>query len=146
MTLLSPQQGAITPPQPSTVSQPYWDGIARHELLFQRCVDCRGATHTPSLLCAHCLSRNLEWEKSCGVGTIYSWTCVHRPVTPSFHVPYAPIIVEIVEPDGAQWFVLSALIGCDDSELAVGMHVEVVFAASADGLVLPYFQPALPMS
>lgn len=146
MTQLSAQEGSITAPQPSTVSQPYWDAVQRHELVFQRCRECQSATHTPSLLCANCMSRNLEWEKSCGVGTIYSWTVVHRPVTPSFHVPYAPIIVEITEPDGVKWFILSALIDCDDSDLAVGLNVEVVFTAASDGLILPYFRPALPMS
>ena len=58
----------------------------------------------------------------------------------------ASATLEITEPDGVKWFILSALIDCDDSELAVGLNVEVVFTAASDGLILPYFRPALPMS
>ncbi|MEU8139006.1 hypothetical protein AB0C36_36595, partial [Streptodolium elevatio] len=31
--------------------------------------------------------RALEWRVSAGLGTVYSWTIVHRPVTPSFTTP-----------------------------------------------------------
>ena len=97
MTLLEPQAGAIPLPVPSVASQPYWDGANRGELLFQRCADCAGITHTPGVVCAHCFSRRLEWERSAGTGTIYSWTTVWRPQTPEFTVPYVPIIVDMAE-------------------------------------------------
>ena len=50
MTLLVPQTGEIPRPYPSPITQPYWDGCARGELLFQRCNNCHLATHTPSLV------------------------------------------------------------------------------------------------
>ena len=38
MTLLVPQTGAIPEPVPNRLSEPYWEGCRRGELLFQRCV------------------------------------------------------------------------------------------------------------
>ncbi len=52
MTLLQPQTGKVPVPHPGTLTQPYWDGCARHELLFQRCGVCGHATHTPAYLCS----------------------------------------------------------------------------------------------
>ena len=60
-----------------------------------------------------------------------------RPQTPAFTVPYAPIIVELEE----GWQMLSNLVGCEHDEVHVGLPVEVVFHALADGSTLPYFQP-----
>ena len=44
MTLLKPQTGNIPRPFAGAFSQPYWDGCARGELLFQRCTACNGIT------------------------------------------------------------------------------------------------------
>jgi len=136
-SLLQPQAGDIPHPFPSVVSQPYWDGCARGELLFQRCDECGGITHTPAMICSHCCARALSWERSAGTGSIYSWTTVWRPQTPAFVVPYQPIIVDVDE--GFQ--LLSNLIGCDHDAVHVGMRVAVQFHAIADGTMLPYFGP-----
>ena len=138
MTMLEPQLGAVPTPHPSVISQPYWDGCSRRELLFQRCGACGGITHTPAVLCAHCTSRDLTWEPSAGAGAVYSWTMVWRPQTPAFTVPYCPVIVDVDE----GWQILSNLIGIEDDAVHVGMRVQVEFHATADGTLLPYFRPA----
>lgn len=137
MTLLDPQRGAIPLPYPSPVSQPYWDGVTRGVLLFQRCGECGGSTHTPAIVCAHCGARALAWVPSTGRGAVYSWTIVWRPQTPEFTVPYVPIIVDLEE----GWQMLSNLIGCAHDAVHVGMPVEVVFHPLAGGITLPYFRP-----
>lgn len=137
MTLLGPQTGAIPRPHPSPTSQPFWDGLARGELLFQRCDDCAGSTHTPAIVCAHCGSRALAWVPSSGHGSVYSWTIVWRPQTPEFSVPYVPIIVELEE----GWHMLSNLIGCEHDAVHVGLAVAVAYHPLADGVTLPYFRP-----
>lgn len=138
MTILRPQSGDIPKPHPSRISQPYWDGLRRGELLFQRCGACNGISHTPAVVCAHCNARDqLTWERSSGHGTIYSWTTVWRPQTPAFTVPYTAIIVELDE----GWHLLSNLIGCDHEDAAIGMRVEVVFHPLDDQITLPYFRP-----
>jgi hypothetical protein len=137
VTLLGPQTGAIPHPHPSPTSQPFWDGLDRGDLLFQRCEACRGSTHTPAIVCAHCGSRALTWVASSGRGTVYSWTIVWRPQTPAFSVPYVPIIVDLEE----GWQMLSNLIGCAHDAVHVGQAVEVEFHTLADNVTLPYFRP-----
>jgi uncharacterized OB-fold protein len=137
VTRLAPQGGAIPRAYPSLVSQPFWDGLARGELLFQRCGRCGLSTHTPAEVCAHCGWRELAWVPSSGRGTVYSWTIVWRPQTPQFSVPYVPIIVDLEE----GWQMLSNLIGCEHDAVHVGQAVEVEIHPLAEGGVLPYFRP-----
>ena len=134
---LVPQPAAIPAPIPSPLSQPYWDGCARGELLYQRCGACGRPNFDPPLLCRHCGSRDLTWEQSAGSGTVYSWTVVWRPQQPSFVVPYAPAIVDMDE--GYQ--MLANVVGCDVADLAVGMRVAVEFHPVSDGFAIPYFRP-----
>ncbi len=137
MSLLLPQTGAIPRPKPSHLSQPFWAGLDRDELLYQRCPACGGATHTPALVCAHCGSGDLAWEASSGRGVIYSWTTVWRPQTPEFVVPYVPIVVDLEE----GWQMLSNLVGCDHEDVAADLPVQIVFHHLDVGVTLPYFRP-----
>jgi len=127
MSLLSPQAGDIPLPDPGPISAPYWQGCREGVLRYQQCLDCGAPTHTPALMCAACTSMNLEWVDSSGLGEIYSWTRVWRPVTPAFITPYVPI--------------LSNLVGCEDDSVAIGQLVEVEFHHSGgpDDIWLPYF-------
>jgi uncharacterized protein len=138
VTLLEPQRGAIPLPHPSPLSQPFWDGLSRGELLFQRCTECGGSTHTPGVVCAHCGSTALNWVASSGRGQVYSWTIVWRPQTPEFTVPYVPIIVELEE----SWQLLSNLIGCEHDTVRVGLPVELALHRLSESITLPYFRPA----
>ena len=137
MTLLVPQPEGIPLPSPSEFSETYWEGCARGELRFQRCGDCGAATHTPAVMCAACTSRALSWERSSGLGEVYSWTVVWRPPTADFVVPYAPVIVAMQE----GWDLLSNLVGVDHTEPRVGTAVEVEFHPVGDGVQLPYVRP-----
>jgi uncharacterized OB-fold protein len=137
MTLLVPQTGDIPRPYPSLLSRPYWEGCQRGELLFQRCADCGGVTHTPALICAHCTSRALSWEASKGTGAVYSWTTVWRPQTPAFVVPYTAVIVDMDE----GWQILSNLIGCEHDAVEIGTRVRVEFHPLDENITLPYFRP-----
>jgi uncharacterized protein len=132
--LLQPQSGDV-PHAQSPISAPFWEGCANHELRFQRCADCGQPNFPPSEHCRGCLSFRLDWTVSAGVGVIYSWTLVHRPVTADFAPPYAPAIVELRE--GYQ--MLTNIIGIAASELAVGLNVRVEFRSVKTDLTLPYF-------
>ena len=77
----------------------------------------------------------MRWTQSGGVGEIYSWTVVHRPVTPEFEPPYAPAIVTLDE--GYQ--ILTNIVGVAPEDLAIGMRVRVEFHAVDPDLTLPYF-------
>jgi uncharacterized OB-fold protein len=137
MTLLEPQREGVPVSRPSMAAEPFWDGCNRGELLFQRCTECGRAVFNPAPICRYCTSRSLEWQRSAGTGTIYSWTVAHRPMSPAFTTPYAPVIVELDE----GYFMLSNLIGCDVADVRVGLRVEAVFRDVGQGRKLPYFRP-----
>jgi len=131
MTELHPQDSPQITPTP--LSAPFWDACARGELLFQRCTECAAAIFPPSEHCRDCLAGPPTWVRSAGLGTLYSWTIVHRPVTPAFSAPYAPAIVTLAE--GYQ--MITNLVGTTGDQLRVDLPVQVVFHAN-----LPYFEPA----
>ena len=136
--VLRPQPVGIPVPRPSLAAQPYWDGTARHELRYQRCDDCGTIALRPAPVCGSCIGRSLSWVPSAGLGSLYSWTVVHRPQHPSFVVPYAPAIVEL---DEGFWLV-SSIIGCPADALTAGLRLRVEFHAASDEITLPYFRPA----
>ncbi|MEU8796483.1 Zn-ribbon domain-containing OB-fold protein [Spirillospora sp. NPDC048819] len=137
-TRLRAQTRDVPHATPSEVTRPFWDACARGELLFQRCGQCAHITFPPSEHCRGCLARRQVWEASAGRGTLYSWTVVHRPVTPAFEPPYAAAIVTLDE--GYQ--MLTNIIDAAPEDLRAGLPVQVSFRRTGGDLWLPYFVPA----
>jgi uncharacterized OB-fold protein len=135
--VLQPQPVGVPAPVPSALSQPYWDGAARGELLYQRCDACGTIAGLPAPVCGACLGRALTWTRSSGTGSLYSWTVVWRPQHPSFAVPYAPAIVELDE----GWTMMSSVVGCRPSELVAGLRLAVEFHPVSEDISLPYVRP-----
>jgi len=134
---LAPQHGLLPHAEPSAVTRPFWDGCADGELRFQRCRGCGSAQFPPAETCRACVGTDLAWERSAGLGTLYSWTVVYRPVTPAFDVPYAPAIVDLDE--GYQ--MMTNLIGIAPDAITPGLAVRAEFHETGGGLWLPYFRP-----
>jgi uncharacterized protein len=132
--LLQPQTGSV-PYATSPVSMPFWEGCGAQELRYQLCADCGTANFPPTEHCRQCLSVELRWTRSDGAGEIYSWTVVHRPVSPQFEPPYAPAIITLDE--GYQ--MLTNIVGVAPEQLAIGMRVHVQFHCLQPDLTLPYF-------
>jgi len=137
MNYLRHQTGPV-PHASSHLSVPFWQGCQAEELRYQRCAACGLANFPPTEHCRQCLSAQLRWTPSDGAGEIYSWTVVHRPVTPEFQPPYAPAIVTLDE--GYQ--MLTNVIGVAPEDLSIGMRVRVHFHAVGEDLTLPYFTGA----
>jgi uncharacterized OB-fold protein len=131
---LQPQTGSV-PHASSQVSIPFWQGCRDGELRYQRCESCGESNFPPTEHCRQCLSAELRWTPSEGLGEIYSWTVVHRPVSPEFEPPYAPAIITMDE--GYQ--MLTNIVGMAPDDLAVGLRVRVQFHAVGPDLTLPYF-------
>ena len=108
----------------------------KHELRFQRCVDCGTWRHIPREMCAHCGSVRTEWAKSSGRGKLFSWTTVRQPMLPQFEVPYSPVVIELDE--GVR--LLSWLTDLGPDDLVLDMPVEVVFDDVTPEVTLPRFK------
>ncbi len=124
-------------PRPTALSAPHWEGCRQGELRVQRCRSCEAYVFIPQPACTRCLSEDLEWVRSSGRGSVYSFTVVHRPQRPEFEVPYTVAIVELEE----GWHMLTNLVGSEPGELRIGLPVEVEFKAMSDEISLPMFRP-----
>jgi uncharacterized OB-fold protein len=125
-------------PAPTLLTQPFWDGCSRRELLFQRCQGCADANFEPTPGCRSCGSNELTWERGAGRGRLYSWVVIERPQSPHFTVPYACGIVELEE----GYRMLATVAGCAAEDLTDGLPLVVDFQLTDSGQWLPFFRPA----
>ncbi|OCC23475.1 hypothetical protein MB02_12095 [Croceicoccus estronivorus] len=116
----------------------YWEGIAKRELLIQKCSDCGHLRHPPGPGCPQCQS--LEWEtvKASGKGTLYSHVTMHHPRLPTFDYPLPVLLVELEE--GVR--IVANGIDLPASDLTIGMPLELDFVEVEPGYLLPGFRPA----
>jgi uncharacterized OB-fold protein len=80
------------------------------------------------------LGNTLHWVQSSGLGTIYSFTIVHRAPDPAFEIPYCIAIIRLDE----DWYMTSNIVGAKMESIAVGCRVRVDFLDVGD-VTLPVF-------
>jgi uncharacterized protein len=112
-------------------TQPFWEGCRRHELRIQRCTDCGKHQFYPRVFCVVCSGRNLAWIRASGRATVTSYTIVRSGS------PYVVALVILHEGPS----MMTNIVGCEFSELKIGMPVTVVFEDRDDGYTLPKFTP-----
>jgi hypothetical protein len=75
------------------------------------------------------------------LGTVFSWTVIHRSLTQGFATPYTVLLVELIDAPGVR--MVGNLVNESSEALHAGMAVEAVFTPSEDGGVqLVCWQPA----
>lgn len=137
-------------PGMTELTAPYWDAAREGRLVVQECQSCRQVWHPPLPRCPHCHSdpshgdpshgAGLGWRELSGAGTVYTYTVVRHPTHFAFadKIPYILAIVELAE--GPR--LVTALTGVEPDEVRGGQPVRAVFREVADGVTLPYFEPA----
>jgi uncharacterized OB-fold protein len=122
------------------LTQPYWDGARRNQLLIQRCSACGHVWHPPLPRCPSCHSVAVEWMPVSGRGRLYTYTVVYHATHAAMadKVPYISALVELEE--GPR--VLTNLRNCAEADVSVGMPVSVLFEELTDDVTLPQFEPA----
>jgi uncharacterized OB-fold protein/acyl dehydratase len=134
---LSPGASPAAPrPRPSMTRDTkfFWEGLARGQLLIQRCT-CGRLRHPPGPMCPSCHS--LEWDtvEASGRGTVYSYVVAHHPPVPPFEYPNIIVLVALEE--GTR--LVSNLVGIDPAEVRIGLSVRADFREVEAGLTLPLF-------
>ena len=128
-------------PLPDGDTQPWWDGIRRHELLLQQCAQCQTFRHPPQGTCPKCYSERVEWVRVSGRGTVYTYIVVYHPVVPQWQES-APYNVAQVAPEEAPHIrIYGNVINIDDEDIRVGMPVEIVFDDVTPENTIPRWQP-----
>lgn len=128
---------ALILPNITELTRPWWDACREGRLLLPHCKDCGKHFFRPELACTHCFSINWEWEESCGRGTLYSYSEVHRAPIPGFKTPFNFAIVQLEE--GPTMF--SNVVQCAPGLLQIGMPLQVVFEELTAEVTLPKFRP-----
>ncbi|WP_369218334.1 bifunctional MaoC family dehydratase N-terminal/OB-fold nucleic acid binding domain-containing protein [Streptomyces flavofungini] len=114
----------------------FWEGVAAHRLLIQRCGDC-GVRRFPWLPgCNACGSAEWDTVEASGEGTVYSYVVMHHPPFPAFDPPYAVGLVELAE--GVR--IVSNVVGVPYDKVRIGMPVRLEFLRVDEELELPVFR------
>ncbi len=123
-------------PQPTKVSQPFWDACKRGEFIVQRCNACSAHLFYPVRMCPECSSLDIGWVKASGSGTIYSLsTLVQATDGDSDGPPTVLALVALAEGP----VMMSNIVGPDAADARIGDKVAVEFAAVSDDISLPMF-------
>src|ERR1700736_5451146 len=101
-----------------------WEAPRRHELIVQRCKDCKAFQFGPEWICHKCNSTEMGWSGGAGRGLIYSWGGGWHPVHPALKAacPYCIVLVEL--PDANNVRMVGNMLGDPRQEMRIGAEVE----------------------
>ncbi|MET9547495.1 bifunctional MaoC family dehydratase N-terminal/OB-fold nucleic acid binding domain-containing protein [Streptomyces sp. NPDC006627] len=114
----------------------FWEGVAAHRLLIQRCVGCAEPRFPWLPGCNACGSPDWDTVEASGEGTVYSYVVMHHPPFPAFDPPYAVGLIELAE--GVR--IVSNVIGVPYDKVRIGMPVRLAFLRVDEELELPLFR------
>jgi uncharacterized protein len=120
----------IPAPRVLPESLPFWTAADEGRLLVKVCNDCGEAHFYPRDICPHCLSARTEWRQAAGTGSVYSFSTMGQgdgAVTLAF----------VTLDEGVT--LMTNLVDCDPTTLAIGQRVRVVFQPSDGGHAVPMF-------
>ncbi|WP_394729260.1 Zn-ribbon domain-containing OB-fold protein [Altererythrobacter sp. GH1-8] len=126
-------------PRPTPESAPFWEGCQEHKLLLQYCMACSTYQFYPRVICANCMSEQIEWREASGRGTVESYTIVTRAVSEAYAADVPYVIALIILAEGPR--MMSNVIGCDVDSVQSGMAVEVVYEPWSADITMPKFRP-----
>ncbi|MFG2606833.1 bifunctional MaoC family dehydratase N-terminal/OB-fold nucleic acid binding domain-containing protein [Streptomyces sp. NPDC048514] len=119
----------------------FWQGVAEHRLLVQRCTDCGTPRHPWLPGCNACGGLGWDTFEASGAGTVHSYVVMHHPPFPAFDPPYAVGLIELAE--GVR--MVGNVVGVPYDKVRIGLPVRVEFRTYEDddgALVLPVFRVA----
>lgn len=126
-------------PVPTEATQPFWDATAQGVLLFQRCGACARTQSVPRAFCRHCGAEAPQWERSAGLGRIYTFTVNHRAAN-AYMADKLPYVVAVVALDEGPRL-MANIVDAEPSDVRIGDRVRVRFLPLSPTLSLPQFAP-----
>jgi uncharacterized OB-fold protein len=82
----------------------------------------------------------VEWVRSEGRGTVYTFTVTHQNQAPPFRGALPYVLADIELEEGVR--MLSHLVGCAPDDVRIGMRVRVEFVDVDDEVAVPRFRPS----
>jgi uncharacterized OB-fold protein len=128
-------------PEPTPVSQPFWDGLAQQRILVQFSPSLNRYVFYPRLLAPGTLADDLQWREINGAATLYTFTVARRPTGPPW-VDAVPQLLAVVQWDAGPR-ISTELVDVDPGDIRIGMRVQPVFYDLPEaGITLLKYRPA----
>ncbi|OBH04259.1 acyl dehydratase [Mycobacterium sp. E2699] len=127
-------------PEPTPVSRPFWDGLARHRIVVQYSPSLGRYVFYPRTLAPGSLADDLEWREIDGGGTLYTYTVARRPTAPPW-ADAVPQLLAVVQWDAGPR-ISTELVDVDPGDIRIGMRVRPVFYDLDDKITLLRYRPA----
>ncbi len=126
------------PPHPRRFASPFWEATRRKKLVLQ--FDPASGRYQffprPSGLVSG--RRALEWREVSGKGAVFTYTVAHRAREPfRGHEPF--LIVMVTLDEGVN--MMANMVHCPLETMKIGLRVKPYWAALANGMHLPMFEP-----
>lgn len=127
-------------PEPTPISQPFWDAAKDHKLMLQRSKKTGRYIYYPRAVSPYGPHDELTWEVLSGRGTVYSYTIARRPTAPQWadEPPYVIAIVALAEGP----HLTANILGCAPEDVRIGMPVRASFEDVTPDVTLIQFRPA----
>lgn len=125
-------------PQPSWLTQPFWDQAAGGVLSRQQCRSCGYNMFPPQFACTTCLGIDLDWVASTGRGRVYSFSVLYIGVD-GRRLAEPTILADVDLEEG--WHMLTHIVNCPTEEVRCGLRVNVIWRPLSPTLKLPVFAP-----
>lgn len=133
------ERNYVPTPEIDDVNRSYFEALGSESLMYQKCSECASNVWPPRSLCPYCLSDNLQWLKSSGIGEVYSCSTVyHAPFALwDDKVPYSLGIIYMAE----DYYLFSEIVAEPDV-VRIGLPVRcIVHRDESLGVSLPRFVP-----
>ncbi|MCV7092517.1 Zn-ribbon domain-containing OB-fold protein [Mycobacterium interjectum] len=127
-------------PEPTPVSRPFWDGLARHRIVVQYSPSLGRYVFYPRTLAPGSLADDLQWREIDGAGTLYTYTVARRPTGPPW-ADAVPQLLAVVQWDAGPR-ISTELVEVDTADIRIGMRVRPVFYDLDSGITLLKYRPA----
>ena len=127
-------------PRPNEETQPFWDGLKKHELTLPHCKKCDTYHLYPRPFCPFCFSWDIDWRKTSGKGKLYTYAIQHRAQHPAFkeEAPYITAIVQLDE--GPRMMTNLVDVEPDPAKIRCDSPVEIVYDDVTENITLPKFR------
>lgn len=117
---------------------PFWQACEEGRFLLHRCTLC-DRHYWPASYCVEHGDASMAWEEVSGEGELYTYTVMHKVASPLWKSK-APYVVGVIKLDQGPMF-HSNVIGCELSQLRVGMRLQPVMQRNDQGMTIPLFRP-----
>jgi uncharacterized protein len=126
-------------PQPTPITQPFWDGLHEDKLRIQYSPSSDAWIFYPRALAPGTLADDLEWREISGAGSVYTYTIGRAATSPAW-ADRLPQIIAVVEVDeGAR--IPTELVDIAPDDVKIGLRVVPVYEHDGDKVLLK-FKPA----